>query len=204
MTKGLKRAAKPLYDAIGDNQTRTAAGSVPSAVSGPVTVEEMGTDAMRRTRFTLTDLPISVVSVTTGNGVGGTQIYDFPEGYIQRMGCVANLSVSIATASQADFTDATPEGDMGVGTVAPANADALGTDATDDDFATATAFVMSAYADSAVDLPSEAAALVDGSATAVNLFVNFLVDAADIDDDATTEVLVSGTIDVVWSLIGDV
>ena len=68
---------------------------------------------------------------------------------------MADLSLAVASAKQADFTDATPEGDAGIGSVAPENADALGTDATDDDFATATAFTMSAFA-ATVDCPSEA------------------------------------------------
>lgn len=168
-----------------------------------VTEQTYGTPAMYKTVITLTNTPVSVVSVTTGNGVGGTKIYDFPAGYIRNHGCVANLAISIATANQADFTDATPEGDIGIGTVAPANADALGTDATDDDFATATAFTMSAYADSSVTLPPESAANFDGTSTAKDLYVNVLVDAADIDDGATSEVLISGTVTVLWSLIGD-
>lgn len=204
MTKGLVRSLKRLYNLVGDNQTLTVAGTVPSAVEATVTVEEMGTDAMRRTRFTLTNMPLPIVSVTTGNGVGGTLIYDFPEGFILRQGAVCNLSILVAAADQADYTDNTPSGDLGLGSLAPANADALGTDATDDDFSTATAFVMAAFADPAVDLPSEASALVNGSSTALNLFVNGLVDAADIDDDTTSQILVSGTIDVIWSLVGDV
>lgn len=162
-----------------------------------------GTPAMYKTVLTLTNTPVSVVSVTTGNGVGGTKIYDFPAGYIQNHGCIADLSISIATANQADFTDGTPEGDIGIGTVAPANADALGTDATDDNFATATAFTMSAYVDSSVTLPPEASANYNGTSTAIDLYVNVLVDAADIDDGTTTEVLISGTVTVLWSLIGD-
>lgn len=168
-----------------------------------VTVKEYGDNAVHKTVLTLVNTPVSVVSVTTGNGVGGTKVYDFPAGYIQNHGCVADLSISIATAKQADFTDGTPEGDIGIGTVAPANADALGTDATDDNFATATAFTMSSYVDSSVTLPPEASANYNGSSTPIDLYVNVLVDAADIVDGVTTEVLISGTITVVWSLLGD-
>ena len=168
-----------------------------------VTVKEYGDSALIKTVITLSSTPVTVTSVTTGNGVGGTKIYDFPEGYIQNHGCLADLSITIATADQADFTDGTPEGDIGIGTVAPANADALGTDATDDDFATATAFTMSSYTDSSVTCPPEASANFDGTSTAKDLYVNVLVDAADIDDGTASTVYISGTVTVLWSLLGD-
>lgn len=168
-----------------------------------VKVAEYGDGAVHKTVLTLTNTPVSVVSVTTGNGVGGTLLYTFPAGYIANHGCTANLSISVAAADQADFTDATPEGDIGIGTAAPANADALGTDATDDNFATAAAFTMSSYADTSVVLPPEASANYNGTSTPVPLYLNVLVDAADIDDGVTTEVLVSGTVTVVWSALGD-
>lgn len=176
-------------------------GSAP-AISG-LTVEERGFGPVKQTIFHLTDVAVPVVSVTTGNGVGGLKIYDFPAGQILHMGTIAQLSNRIATAKQADFTDATPEGDVGIGTVAPANADALGTDATDDDFATATAFTMSAYADASIAVPSEAQASFNGRTTPIDLYLNHLVDAADIDDGTSSEILYSGKITVNWMNLGD-
>ena len=157
------------------------------------------------TEFTLTNTPLSVVSVTTGAGVGGYKIYDFPEGYINVLGTTSSLSISVATAKQADFTDNAPEGDIGIGTVLPANADALGTDATDDDLATAAAFTMAAWTDaSVVNPPDSAGILLDGSSTAKDVNVNILVDASDIDDDTTSEILATGTIKMVWLNLGDI
>lgn len=194
-----------LYDWLDANiedvtEVTTTAGAASTA---EVSAAESGDAAMHRTVLTLTDLPVSVVSVTTGNGVGGTKVYDFPEGHLYNIGVTADLAISVASANQADFTDATPEGQLGIGTVAPANADALGTDATDDDFATATDFTMAAYADAEVLLPPEAPASFDGSSTAIDMYVNVLVDAADIDDDTTTEVLINGTIVMTWANLGD-
>lgn len=168
-----------------------------------VSVEEQGNGILQRTILRLSSLPVSVVSVTTGAGVGGSKIYDFPQGRINVLGTMADLSVVIAAADQADFTDATPEGDFGVGTVAPANADALGTDATDDDFATAAALTMAAYS-ATVQCPSEAALHFNGITTAIDMFANILIDAADIDDDTTSTVYVSGTIVITWINLGDV
>lgn len=156
-----------------------------------------------KTVLTLANTPLPIVSVTTGNGVGGVKLYTMPVGWIKFLGATSNLSLSIAAGKQADFTDATPEGDLGVGTVAPANADALGTDATDDNICTAAAFTCSSYADTSIVLPPEADLLVNGTSTAVDVYLNGLVDAADIDDDVTTEVLVSGTITFFWQNLGD-
>jgi hypothetical protein len=150
------------------------------------------------TKITLTDLAIEIVSVTTGAGVGGTKVYDFPAGFIKRLGCRAVLSCRVATADQADYTDGTPEGQLGIGTVAPEDADALGTDATDDDWGTAADFTMTAFEDTSVVIATEADGVHDGSATPLDLFVNALVDAGDIDDDTTTTLLVSGTIWLTW------
>jgi len=170
-----------------------------------VAVEERSNGIYRETKLTLTNTPVAVVSVTTGAGVAGTKIYDFPEGHLAVYASYASLTLSIATANQADFTDGTPEGDIGIGTAAPADADALGNDATDDDICTSTAFTMASYAvaTSFIVPPDSAAQEFDGSSTAKDVYVNILVDAADIDDDTTSEILVSGTVFLRWIFCGD-
>ena len=189
---------KKLYD----NQSRVeGAGQVVG--SSYITSQEFGNSACHETILTLNNLPVSVVSVTTGNGVGGTKIYQMNAGYMRFMGGTANLSLSIAAGKQADFTDATPEGSLGVGTLAPANADALGTDSTDDNICTATAFVCAAYADTSITLPPEADLLLNGTSSAIGVFLNAFVGSADIDDGVTTEVLVSGTVHFFWQNLGD-
>lgn len=167
-----------------------------------VTATEDGSGLINKTILNLASTPLSVASITTGNGVGGVKIYDFPQGRILMLGCMADLILTIDAGDQADFTDATPEGDVGVGSVTPANADGLGTDATDDDFSTATAFTMAAYS-AAPQIPSEAALQFDGTSTALDMFVNALVDAADIDDGVTSTVYVSGKIVCHWINLGD-
>lgn len=179
---------------------QTTADGVGALNGATVSVAEYGDAAVHKTVLTLASTPLTVTSVTTGAGVGGVKIYDFPEGYIRLLGCTASLALAVET--QGDFTDATPEGDIGIGSVAPANADALGTDATDDDYGTATAFTMDAYAAS-VSIPPESAANFNGTATAKDVYVNALVDAADIDDDTATNLLVSGTVTLTWVNLGD-
>lgn len=174
-----------------------------SALGSTLRIDEQGFGPLKRSVLFLTDVVLPIVSVTTGNGVGGVKLADFPGGRIIHFGSVCELSVRVATAKQADFTDATPEGDLGLGILAPANADALGTDETDDNLATAAAFTMASYADASVTLPPEALLALDGHTTAVPIVLTGLVDAADIDDGVTTEVLVSGRIDMTWINLGD-
>ncbi len=183
-------------DAVADESRGTP--SVPTC-----TVEEVGDGVLKKTILRLASVPVTVISVTTGAGVGGTELYGFPLGHINMLGCISSLSCVIAAGDQADFTDATPQGDIAIGSLAPANADGLGTDATDDDFATAVALTMAAYSSSS-QLTSEPALLMDGTSTAKNLFVNLLIDAADIDDDTTSTVYVSGVVVVTWLNLGDV
>jgi hypothetical protein len=187
---------KKLYD----NLAQDAGYPAIAQCSAVESVDESG---RHKTILTLADAPLPIVSVSTANGVGGLKIYNMKEGYIKFEGAIANLALRIATAKQADFTDAIPEGDLGIGTAAPVDADALGTDATDDNICTAAGFTCSAYAASDIKLPSEADLLVDGTTAAVGVYLNGLVDAADIDDDVTTEVLVSGTITMYWTNLGD-
>jgi hypothetical protein len=170
-------------------------GFQPAGAFDPLVVS----DVVKTVKLTLVDLPVPIVSVTTGNGVGGARLYKFPAGFIKRLGCRARLTFSIAAAEQGDFTDGTPDGDVGIGTAVPADADALGTDATDDDWGTATPIAFAAFAiTTPVAVPSEADGVHDGSSTPVEVFLNMLIDAADIDDDATTEILVSGTVWLSW------
>lgn len=184
-------------DVSGNQVTSDGVGALNGST---VSVSELGDGAVHKTVLTLASTPLAVTSVTTGAGVGGVKIYDFPAGYIRVLGCTASLALAVET--QGDFTDGTPEGDVGIGSVAPANADALGTDATDDDYGTSTAFTMDTYAAS-VSIPPEAAGNFDGTSTAKDVYVNAFVDAADIDDGVTTNLLLTGTVTLTWINLGD-
>jgi len=174
------------------------------STSATVNVKETLIGPYHETVLTLVNTPLTSVSVTTGAGVGGYKIYTFPEAHVNVLGTIADVSLTVASAKQADFTDNAPAGDLGIGTVLPANADALGTDATDDDLATATAILMAAWTDaSIVNAPDSAGYLLDGTTTAKTVNVNLLIDASDIDDGTTSEVLCSGTVRIVWLNLGD-
>lgn len=200
--RGFPRALSKLYGYIKGTADGGILG-VAEEVAG-LTVTERGCDRFRTIVFDLVNVPVPVVSVTTGRGVGGLKLYTLPAGRILFFGAMGEISLSIASGKQADFTDATPEGDIGLGSLAPANADALGTDATDDDYCTAIDFTMSSYAVASRNLISEATQHFDGTSTAKPVFLNLAVDAADIDDGVTTEVLATGRITFHYLNLGDV
>lgn len=165
-----------------------------------VSAAEFGEGIVHRTVLTLDAAEVAVTSVGAGIGFGGLKLYDFPEGRILVLGVTVDLALAVPAASQADFTDATPEGDIGLGTAITADAD-LG-DATDVDLCPSTAFTMNAFA-ATVGAALAASAQFDGTTTAKTANLNCLVDAADIDDGATGEIEFSGTVTIHWINLGD-
>lgn len=180
----------------------TAQGSPVVPATAAAYVSRLNQGPMVNDLFTFTNFPVTVTSVTTGRGVGGAAFFTFPRGFIRFEYCRALLTCSIAADQQANVTDGTPEGDIGIGTVAPANADALGTDATDDDFGTARTMDMTNYTTSALAVATEAAATLDGTSAAKQAFINMAIDAADIDDGASVIVLVNGWVRLGWNFQG--
>lgn len=175
-------------------------GSI-EAVSG-LSMVSRGCGIMNQVILTLDAVSVDITSTSTANGFGGIKLYNYPASHLYTLGAVCDLSITVPAAEQANFTDATPEGDIGLGTVIIANADAMGTDATDDNIATANAFVMADYADALVPLEPEGVGYADNIAGTRAANLNVLIDAADIDDDASTSVEVSGSIIINYIALG--
>lgn len=181
----------PALNSSGAGTANTAAG---------VTAVESGDGIVHKTVLSLADAQVDVVATGAAVGFGGLKLYDFPAGRILVLGVTVDVDLAVPTASQADFTDATPEGDLGLGTAITANA-SLG-DATDVDLCPSTGFTMDAYAAS-VGAALAASAQFDGTTTAIDACLNVLVDAADIDNDTTGEILCTGTVTLHWINLGD-
>lgn len=125
------------------------------------------------------------------NHTGGVKIYDFPEGRILVHGVVVDNFKFVGTSGIATNEG----GDFAIGTVSAT----LGTIATtEEDLTPETS--LDPFSDSA-DSELAAAAQFDGTATAVDAYVNVLVDSGDLSANGT------GTVDcvvyILWSLIGD-
>ncbi len=180
-------------------------GEAVGTVAGAgVTVVERGNGVIHQSIFTLVSVIIPTATTADSEiSVGGIKIYDFPAGAILRLGCQADLSSLVVAADQSKLADAASEGDFGLGTVLPANQDALGTDATDDDWGTAQAYLNSSHIDADIEIPSEAVGIhADGT---LDLNLNGSIDAADITNTGsavTVGIEMSGIITVTWIKLG--
>jgi len=165
-----------------------------------VTVTEA--PGLRKAVVTLAATPVALVDEAGIVAYGGLKILDLPEGLITFLGAVADLAVTKDAAGVNDDWD----GDFALGT-ATAGIDATLT-GTEADLIPSTATpqaVAGATTATGLSTGTEAPALFDGSTTAVDVFLNFLVDDADHDVTTTpTNLVVSGTVTVLYALAGDI
>ena len=143
--------------------------------------------------------------ITGGVGVvdpGQIVIGGLPEGNILFLGAVANVVV--------DATDADVlidwAGDYGIGTVPNADADLA--DAGDDDIIPSTALVADTglkvtLATRGVSTTTEHGLIIDNTAGALELNFNLLVDDNFITDAAVGTFTISGSLEIVYVVLGD-
>jgi len=182
---------------------KTTAGV--GAVNGAtVTAVEYGDGAIwHKTVLTLT-ANVSTYGDEAGVGqYGGTKIYDFPEGLITILSVVVDGSLTLAAPAIDTWA-----GDVGVGTAAPtqhaAGVNGAGVailDTTAIGAATSKVAVTDAVS-AATALTESAARTLDGTSTAVDLFLNFLVDDNAAHDNTITGAW-TGVVTVVWCNGGD-
>jgi hypothetical protein len=132
---------------------------------------------------------------------GSLKLCDLPEGVILHMGAVLDLDLTLSAAGvNADW-----DGDVGLGTAAADNTATLTT--TEQDLVPSTPTpqaVSSATTANAQSTATEAGAVFDGTTTAVDVFLNLLVDDADHDVTTTpTNIIVNGTVTMHYALLGD-
>lgn len=161
-----------------------------------VSAVENGSGPVHQTVLTLTSTPVTVGN-TTGASFGGVKLYDFPAGRILIHGVTADLSFNW------DGTDiaAAGSGDVSLGTTITADATLDGTDvdllpstAMTDPFVAGVGAAAGALASSAQ---------FDGTTTAKDANLNIIIDDADVADAASDVVLVTGTITLTWTNLGD-
>lgn len=186
------RSLKSFYDWL-----ETGAGSVPS-VTG-LSVDEQGLAHRKKTILNLASVPLVLSDQAGVIAYKGIKLYDFPEGLIKVDGVVVNLSVAKSSAG----VIATWSGKVSVGTVTAGN-DATLTSTEANLVASTNVGPAVAGVQSVKALPT-AAAWLDGTTTAIDLYLNILVN--DTDHDVTTtpcNLLLTGTVTVHWMNLGDV
>lgn len=177
----------------------TDANTVGTVVSkAGLSVKEFGeAGPVRCTVFTFDDMTVTMTDEAGVVLYGGQKLYDFPNGVIKFIGAVADLDL-LGTGNVAASWD----GDFGVGTTTAGNNNALATTEQNVIPTTATPQASTAKVTTANGFSTATEdASVDGTSTAVGLYLNFLVDDADHNGGGIT--VTSGTLKVYWILMGD-
>lgn len=175
-------------------------GSQPSlgaAANGAVATE--GLTGVNQTVIKLSSIVFALADVAGVVAFVGKKLYDFPAGVITILGVTANLAITKSSAGvNNDF-----DGDFSIGSVTAAG-DATLTGAEADIVPSTPTPQAVAGATTAKGKSGAAPVQLDGSATAADLFLNLLVDDADHDVTTTpANLVVTGTITVLWAALGD-
>ena len=181
--------------------THASSATVGAKNGSTVTVQEYGNGLLNKTVLTCTATPISIADDAGVAQYGGVKVYDFPAGLICTLGAVVSGSLT----GYASLID-TFAGGVALGTVtATTGATLVSTEANimkEVDVAAATGEVATINAESvATVLTESAASWIDGTTTAVDMYLNVVI-----DDDAAHgagTATFTGTITFFWMPLGD-
>lgn len=177
-------------------QSISDTSGVGTASNGAAAAETNG--IVRKTVLSLTDVPVTVGN-TTGVSFGGTKIYDFPQGRILVLGAtLEGLSFDLTDEGNATPIAGTHGGDIACGTTAPTDGTLAGTDV---DIIPSTS--IDPISDGVDGAALAASAQFDGTAEAKDVFLNVLIDDADVANGASDVILVSGVLTIHWLFLGD-
>lgn len=168
------------------------AGTDPS-VTG-LTISEYGAGGTHTTLFELSEMILNVAN-TTGVSFGGTQIYTFPSNSdtIVVLNVYGNLTFTYDAAGNSTPIDSADGGDFSLGTSAPDDGTLSGTD-------------VDIHAAVDTDPLSGGLAFTDQAPAALSagdaMYLNGLIDDADVGDGADDDLEVNGYLIVQWLDIG--
>lgn len=193
MAKGLRRSLR--------NSIYGAPSTQGSAAGTGVVATNYGTQAIQRTVIKLTDAAVALADEAGVVAYGGLKIFDFPAGLIVFLGAVADLALTKSSAG----VNANWDGNVGLGTVTASNNATLSS--TEQNLIPTTSTPQAVSGATTADCKStstESGAILDGTSTAVDVFLNLLVDDADHDVTGTAcNLIVNGTITLTWINLGD-
>lgn len=143
---------------------------------------------------------IDITSVSTAVGFGTLVIGDFAEGNILYFGMAGTIGFA-GSGSDANLVDDW-EGDVSLGSTATVD---VTLDTTDVDLLASTAIpaataeVVDAFRVAEVATPI----MLNNTDGSLEINLNMLIDAADIADDETVTITLSGTIELAYTVLGD-
>lgn len=187
-----------------NHETSVNVGAIADASQGYVINNEFGDGILHQTLLTFQALPVTTGN-TTGASFGSKQIYTFPVGRILVLGNVTNFTlVTFNTAAGVDGDiGGGGSGDYAMGSTATADATLTGTDV---DMLPSSAlldpFVSGVGRGNAVAMLA-AAAQFDGTGGAKSVYLNAIIDDADVSDAAASDpVYFTGSTWLTWIWLG--
>ena len=183
------------------NAVEYGALPAPGAPAGTGVTSGERAGAVRQVAVTFDGATVTMADNAGVVAFGSLKFYDLPAGLIYILGCTASLTLTRTAAGiNADF-----DGDFGIGTVAANNGATLATTEQNIIPTTATAQAVAGVATITGRSTATEIALYDGTATAVDVYLNILVDDADHDITTTpSNLTVSGTILLTYINLGDI
>ena len=146
------------------------------------------------------DLAGDVITITGASGIGwgSVALGSFPEGFILLLG--AQLTDLVLTGNAVDHTSDF-DGDFGIGTTAVDD----GTISVADENIITEAALGAATANVSpnLDAGNATTAIIDNSADDQDLFLNLLLDDAEVSGDGAIFTVTTGTLWLVYTMIGD-
>ncbi len=168
-----------------------------TSVSGLRVIEYGGTDTQRQTLLLLDAVPVTVAN-TTGASFGSQKLYTFPLGRIAVDGCTAKFDIITFGSTIASGGS----GDYSIGSTATADATLSSTDVNIlpsspmvDPFTVRTGA-------SAAGTALAAVTQLDGTSTAIDVYLNVIIDDADVSDGGSDTATFTGAILITWKNLG--
>lgn len=180
------------------NYTYGTLTNVGTSNGATVSASEYSDGVINKTILTLTATPVTITDDAGVAQYGGTgKIYDLPEGAIAVVGCVVDGDLTLGTTGTIIATYAS---NVALGTAtATTGATLTGTEA---DIMASVANATAVTAVSAVGATSASMALLNGTATAKDVFLNVVV-ADDATHTSGTGTF-TGTVTILWTNVGDI
>jgi hypothetical protein len=188
-------------DLIEQANNATVVGAKADPVSGTVACAIERTGKFVSLTFTLTAAQIPVTDGAASGSFGSLKIFDFAEAAVSFLGCRQNYT---AFAEGAALTGAAGDAafEIGVGTsTIEAAADGTLGNGVNENVGQAVAVTLSGGTGTGTAVDGAKTTALDGTGTALALYLNWSGSAATIDADSTIDV--TGTVTVVLAMMGD-
>ena len=180
-------------------------GAVPAASVSTITATEFGDHLLHQTLLTYNAFPV-VTGNTTGASFGSKQVYDFPAGrvaIISNLAYFTQITFNTEAGTNGDIAGA-GSGDYSMGSTATADATLATTDV---DLLPSTAMLdpfVTGVGRSNVGSALAALVQFDGTTTPLDMYLNVIIDDADVSDGAANDsVYFTGWSRTTWLWLGD-